>query len=80
MNLFKGDGKFQSEKGVVVEGDCFIREKALLKLLGNPGRTTVWRWEKEGQFPRRRKLGGRSIAWLKSEIMEWIATRPKVGD
>ena len=80
MNLFKGNGKFQSEKVVVVEGDCFIREKVPLKLLGNPGRSTVWRWEKQGQFPRRRKLGGRSIGWLKSEVMEWIATRPRVGD
>jgi prophage regulatory protein len=80
MNLFKGDGKFQSDEVVVVEGDCFIREKALLKLLGNPGRTTVWRWEKAGQFPRRRKLGGRSVGWLNSEVMEWIVTRPRVGD
>ncbi|MDI6854840.1 MAG: AlpA family phage regulatory protein [Deltaproteobacteria bacterium] len=56
-----------------------IRWKPLRKILGNPGRTTVWRWEKNGQFPRRRKLGGRSVGWLRKEILEWIASRPQVG-
>jgi prophage regulatory protein len=62
-----------------MEGDLIIREKALLKLIGNPGRTTLWRWEKNGQFPRRRKLGGRSVGWLRNEVLEWIASRPQVG-
>jgi prophage regulatory protein len=62
-----------------VEDDYLIREKTVLKLIGNPGRTTLWRWEKNGQFPPRRKLGGRCVAWLKSEVLEWIASRPQVG-
>jgi prophage regulatory protein len=62
-----------------VKEDGFIRQKAVLKLIGDPGRTTLWRWEKNGQFPRRRKLGGRCVAWLKSEVMEWITSRPQVG-
>jgi prophage regulatory protein len=59
--------------------DSIIREKALLKLLGNPGRTTLWRWEKKGEFPRRRKLGSRLVGWSRNEIMAWIASRPQVG-
>ena len=59
--------------------DRFIREKTVLKLIGDKGRTTLWRWEKNGQFPRRRKLGGRSVGWLVSEVAEWIASRPQVG-
>jgi prophage regulatory protein len=62
-----------------MDEDSFIRWNFLRKLIGNPGRTTVWRWEKEGKFPRRRLLGGRSVAWLKSEIMDWMATRPQAG-
>jgi prophage regulatory protein len=27
--------------------------------------------EKEGKFPARRKLGGRAIGWLLSEVTAW---------
>ncbi|MBM4287114.1 MAG: AlpA family phage regulatory protein [Deltaproteobacteria bacterium] len=62
-----------------MEYDCIVREKKLLAMLGGPGRTTIWRWEKAGLFPRRRKLSTRSVGWLLSEIQEWMATRPQVN-
>ena len=40
------------------------------------GRTTVWRWEKEGRFPKRRQLGPNRVGYLQEEIDEWIAARP----
>lgn len=27
--------------------------------------------EKEGKFPARRKLGGRAVGWLLSEVTAW---------
>lgn len=42
-------------------------------------RTTQWRLEKAGAFPRRRLVCGGSVAWLESEIVEWIRSRPVVG-
>ena len=42
-------------------------------------RTTVWRLERIGQFPLRRKLGRNSVAWLSSEVSNWVATRAVVG-
>ena len=42
-------------------------------------RTTRWRKEREGTFPRRRKIHGNINAWLESEIEKWLATRPVVG-
>ena len=33
------------------------------------------RLEKEGKFPRRFKLAGRTIAWLESELSAWVAQR-----
>jgi prophage regulatory protein len=33
------------------------------------------RLEKAGEFPRRFKLAGRTIAWLESEISAWIVQR-----
>lgn len=34
-------------------------------------RVTIWRWEKEGRFPKHIKLG-RSIRWRESDIQAWI--------
>jgi len=39
-------------------------------------KTSVYDLEKSGQFPRRRNIGGRAVAWLESEVSEWIAARP----
>jgi prophage regulatory protein len=44
------------------------------------GRTSVWRREKDGTFPRRRLIGGGIVGWLESEVDEWIRSRPVVGD
>lgn len=38
-------------------------------------KSTRWRLEKEGLFPRRRKLGKNSVAWLSNEIEDWIISR-----
>lgn len=38
-------------------------------------RSTIWRLEKEGKFPSRRKLGKNTVAWLEAEIDKWIADR-----
>jgi prophage regulatory protein len=40
------------------------------------GRTTLWRRELAGDFPRRRRLGPSAVAWLESEVEAWIASRP----
>lgn len=34
-------------------------------------RTTRYMMEKKGEFPIRRKLGGRAVGWLLSEITAW---------
>jgi len=38
--------------------------------------TTLWRWQREGAFPARRRVNGYKIAWLESEIDRWIKTLP----
>lgn len=42
-------------------------------------RTTIWRREREGEFPARVKLGDNSVAWRESEVEDWIESRPTVG-
>jgi prophage regulatory protein len=39
---------------------------------------TLWRWMKEGKFPRARALGDSKSGWLENEIADWIASRPIV--
>ena len=31
--------------------------------------------ERQGKFPKRRKIGGIAVAWLESEVKEWMQTR-----
>ena len=38
--------------------------------------TTIWRKEKQGDFPRRRRLSGNIVGWRSDEIEEWIESRP----
>lgn len=47
-----------------------------LKRLGiRVSNTTLLRWELRGRFPRRVRPGGTTVAWLLSEIEDWLAER-----
>jgi predicted DNA-binding transcriptional regulator AlpA len=36
---------------------------------------TIWKWMREGKFPRSRELGGKA-AWIEAEVEAWIANLP----
>jgi predicted DNA-binding transcriptional regulator AlpA len=38
-------------------------------------RTTLWRWERAGHFPKRIKLAGRASGYLRSEVEKWLQDR-----
>jgi prophage regulatory protein len=44
---------------------------------GGLSRTTIWRLEREGLFPKRRLLTGKIVAWDETEVDEWIESRSK---
>lgn len=52
-----------------------LRQSEVLAITGL-GRTTLWRLEKRGEFPARRRITGNIVGWLASEVEEWIASRP----
>lgn len=60
--------------------DKILNETQVKERTGVRGRTTLWRWEREGRFPKRRQVGPNRIGWLESEIAAWIESRPKVGE
>lgn len=39
-------------------------------------RTTLWRKQRDGEFPSRVKLGPNSVAWRESDVEEWIDNLP----
>jgi len=53
--------------------------KDVSELLGF-SRQTLWRWQKAGKMPKRRKFGDKMTGWPRYEIREWIKARPKVLD
>lgn len=57
--------------------DRTVREPECRKLTGLC-RTTRYLMEREGKFPARRKLGGRAIGWMLSEIQVWQQNQPRV--
>ncbi len=41
-------------------------------------KSTAYRLEKSGQFPRRRQLGAQAVGWLRSELEAWRDSRQAV--
>ena len=50
--------------------DRFIREKELEQIL-RVSRTTIWRWQAQGDLPKNRRIRG-VVVWLESEIISWM--------
>ena len=38
-------------------------------------RSTIWRLERSGGFPKRRRISLNAVGWLESEVDEWVQTR-----
>jgi prophage regulatory protein len=50
-----------------------------LKRLVPLSRTTMWRMERRGEFPRRISISDRRVAWRRSEIEAWLKRRATLG-
>jgi len=57
-------------------GQQALANRADLARLGiKVSNSTLLRWEAAGRFPRRIRMAGTSVAWLLSEIEDWLAAR-----
>ncbi len=54
--------------------DRFIRDPECRRTSGL-SRSTRWRHERAGIFPKRRRISPNAVAWLESEVQEWLRTR-----
>jgi prophage regulatory protein len=41
-------------------------------------RSTIWRLERHGDFPKHRRISANVVAWVEAEVTSWIHS--KVGD
>jgi prophage regulatory protein len=58
-------------------GDKILRKKTVLSLIG-VSNTTLWRLERQGKFPARRRISPRLVGWLQSDVLTWLNSRPQV--
>ncbi len=59
--------------------DRFIREPECKRITGL-SRTTRWRLERERLFPRRRAISRNAVAWLESEVQDWLQSRAEIRE
>jgi predicted DNA-binding transcriptional regulator AlpA len=72
----------RKQPGPIKPGQHLLLKPQVLELLGGVSYSTLWGWMNEGQFPHPLALGppnGRTtkIAWISSEVHDWIASRPR---
>ena len=53
-----------------------LRLPDVRKLLGLH-KSTIYRMIERGEFPRPIRLGPNSVGWVRTEIENWIASRPR---
>ncbi|HFW4798206.1 TPA: helix-turn-helix transcriptional regulator [Salmonella enterica subsp. diarizonae serovar 60-67:z35:-] len=53
------------------ERERLVREDERRNITGL-SRSTVWRLEREGAFPKRKQTGKNSCAWLMSDLLLWM--------
>ncbi len=62
--------------GRTTANEQLVLNRADLKRLGiRVSPATLLRWEYAGRFPRRIRMAGTSVAWLKSEVEAWLSER-----
>ena len=38
-------------------------------------RSTIWRLERQGSFPRHRRISRNAVAWVEDEVTEWMRSK-----
>ena len=52
----------------------FIRLNAVIQMT-SLSKSTIYRMEKQNKFPRRRRLGCRAVAWVYTEVEDWVQSK-----
>ena len=55
--------------------DKFLSKNTVDEISGLSN-VTRWRMEKRGEFPKRRQISPNRVAYLESEVLAWMESRP----
>ena len=58
--------------------DRIMRRAEVQQRVGVRGKSTIYRWVKNNEFPAPLALGGGAVGWRESDIDAWIASRQPV--
>ena len=58
--------------------DTFLRLPKVKQLTGF-GRSQIYHLIKQGKFPKQIHIGPKSVAWLDSEVSEWMKERIRLS-
>ena len=61
-----------------------MQPKTIIRIAAVKGKTnlsksTIYRLEADGDFPKRVRLGANSTGWHAEEIDQWLTSRPRVN-
>ena len=56
-----------------------MRRPEVLTLCGL-SRSSLYRMMSQGLFPKSVSIGARAVAWRESEVLDWVASRPRVSE
>src|SRR5262245_37344084 len=56
----------------------FLRFSAVRERTGL-SRSTIWRLERQGVFPKHRRISANAVGWLEQEVNEWVLWRVNAG-
>lgn len=76
LEIWEGHMLDSADKGVrqMQSPTRLIRLKEVQNRVGL-GRSTIYRWMAEGNFPKPVRLGAHSVAWVIEDIDQWISQR-----
>lgn len=64
------------ENEMKTENQQLVLGRKDLKKIGiTVSNSSLLRWEQHGRFPRRIRMAGTTVGWLKSEIDAWLDAR-----
>jgi prophage regulatory protein len=63
-----------------MEAARIIRKREVLRRTGYADYSSIWRLERNGEFPKRVQLNANgAVGWYEAEIDEWVRNRVRAG-
>jgi len=68
------DGHAHGNNGTPTASLRLLRFPAVRERTGL-SRSTIWRLERQGAFPRHHRISAHAVAWVEDEIANWIRSK-----